>query len=1095
MAPMLKTGLIHAWETPELTSLNKLPPRATFTHFATAKQALTRDPNDSPWVLRLNGEWQFRCEPTPEAAMRFTEADALADATEWGVIQVPGNLQTQGHGKPHYANVQMPWPHEPPYVPAANLTGVYRRSFTVPANWTGQRILIHFGGATSVLAVYLNGTAIGLSKDSCLPAEFDLTAAVRVGEVNELIALVVQWSDSSFIENQDQWWLSGLHREVFLYTTPLTYIRDLHVRPALAADLRSATLDISIHVGATGAGSLPQGVSAEARLLDPEGREVFKKPLGAVLNVPARRSAYQYDRLRIDLRADVARPRLWSHETPALYTLVVTLKTPDGISHTSTRIGFRRIEIIDRDLLINGRRVLIKGVNRHDHHPDFAKAVPHETMVRDVTLMKQLNFNAVRTSHYPNDPRWLDLCDEYGLYVIDEANIESHDFLASICNDPRFATAFLDRVMRMVVRDKNHPAIILWSLGNESGYGPNHAAAAGWARQYDPSRPLHYEGAISKGQRFNSWAHGGAGTDLICPMYSSIKDLSEWSDLVTRHYTKNLPANPAGAALLEVIRPTIHEGRVDHLLAPVQTHIHPLARPVILCEYSHAMGNSNGSLADYFLLFKTKPGIQGGFIWEWLDHGLRVKLPDGRERFAYGGDFGDTPNDANFVCDGLVSADRIPHPACREFHRLAQPIAISLVTAKGSSAKIRVRNEYDFTQLDRAGLRATWTLLADGLPVRSGLIPASAFKDLAPDAHRDVAIGLGAIPAEARELHLNVSFDLARATSWAGVGHGVAAAQLALPTPATKLKRSPKPATALPAVTVDETLGGVGLRAAGVEARFDRATGMLASLRRDGRELLARGPLLQLWRAATDNDGVKLWTGQGGKALGRWQKLGLDAGLDHRSYAFTVSGPAKDGSVTVSLGHQATTPLRANWKDVLHTHRYTLHPDGRLAVENEIVLAKDYADLPRVGVRLDLVPGLRELSYFGRGPVENYSDRRVSADLGVWQNSVAGEYVDYVMPQEHGHHIDVRWLELAAKGKKAARLRIEGAPTLEFNATHFTAEDLYAAKHTTDLQPREETVLYIDVAQRGLGTASCGPDTLEAYRIPAGRHTLAFTLI
>ncbi|MBC8008928.1 MAG: DUF4981 domain-containing protein, partial [Burkholderiales bacterium] len=489
---------------------------------------------------------------------------------------------------------------------------------------------------------------------------------------------------------------------------------------------------------------------------------------------------------------------------------------------------------------------------------------------------------------------------------------------------------------------------------------------------------------------------------------------------------------------------------------------------------------------------------------------LRVHTSDGREHFAYGGDFGDKPNDANFVCDGLVSADRIPHPACHEHHRLAQPVAVALVKVgpdrrAGRSITLRVTNEHDFTALDRAGLRARWTLLADGQDVGSGAIPAAALKNLAPGASRDVTLALGKLPAEAREFHLNVTFALARDTAWADAGHIVASAQLALPpgTPGSSPARVSKDAVSPYPVTLTETLGGVQLSALGVEATFDRATGTLVSLRRDGVERLARGPLLQLWRGATDNDGIKLWTGQDGKSLGRWQKLGLHQGLDHRAARFDVSRPAKDGSITVTLAHEVTTPLRADWKDALHTHRYTLHPDGRLVVANEIVLAKDYADLPRVGVRLDIVPGLRQLAYFGRGPFENYSDRKAAADLGLYEGTVAGEYVDYVMPQEHGHHTDTRWIELSEVGpdRRAGRsakvpslLAVEAATPLEFNATHFTAEDLYAAKHTTDLKARAETILYLDAAHRGLGTQSCGPDALEHYRIAAGKHTFAFTL-
>jgi beta-galactosidase len=1108
---MLLNGLIRAWETPELTSLNKLPPRASFDAFPTAKQALARQRAKSPWFQSLDGEWQFRLERNPADAQAFTEGRPFNDSAAWGTIPVPANWQMHGHGRPHYTNVRMPFREEPPFTPADNPTGVYRRSFRIPASWSGRRTILHFGGADSVLAVYVDGVAVGLSKDARLPAEFDLTPLVRPGIDHELVAIVVQYSDASFLEDQDMWRLAGLHRSVSLHSTPLIHLADIKTTPHLDLATRTAELEVLVKVGFPK--NFPQpGTMVAVQLLDPRGRPVLKKPAAAEAHHDKGqefRHAQAFDRGFVRLRLSVPAPklRLWSHEDPALYTVLVSLTPPksslDDASHAAVRVGFRKVEVRQRDLLINGKRVLIKGVNRHDHHPDTAKALTLEDLRRDVVLMKRFNFNAVRCSHYPNDPRFLDLCDELGLYVIDETNAESHDFHNTLCHDPRYATPWLDRALRMVVRDINHPSIIAWSLGNESGYGPAHDAAAGWVRHYDPSRILHYEGAISLWQGSSTILHGSLATDLICPMYTGIDDLKQWLDFADKH----CPAAPAPHTSLERVADHApwNQPRDGRPRPPLRTPLHPLARPIILCEYSHAMGNSNGSLADYYRLFKTRAGIQGGFIWEWVDHGLRVKTADGREHFAYGGDFGDTPNDANFVCDGLVSADRIPHPACHEHHRLAQPVAVSLVKVgpdrrAGRSVVIRIRNEHDFTSLDAAGLRATWTLLADGQPVAEGVLPAAALKSLAPGASREVALALGALPAEAREFHLNVSFALARATAWAEAGHVIAAEQLTLPAPRSANHKSSiinhKSTTAAAAVRAEETLGGYLLSApaARVEASFDRATGTLVSLKRDGRETLVRGPLLQLWRAATDNDGVKLWSGQNDKPLGRWQKLGLDRGLEHRVAAFDIAAPAQDGSVTLTLAHQATTPTRANWKDVLHTHRYTLHPDGRLVVENEIVLAKDYADLPRVGLRLDLQPGFRRLAYFGRGPFENYGDRKTAADLGLYETTVAGEYVDYVMPQEHGHHTDTRWIELTTDAKKAALFAVEAETTLEFNATHFTAEDLFVAKHTTDLKARPETILYLDAAHRGLGTASCGPDALPHYRVPAGKHRLAFTL-
>ena len=1106
---MLLTGLVKAWETPELTSLNKLPPRATFDAYPTARQALARGREKSPWFRSLDGEWQFRIERSPADAQAFAANRPAAGSAGWGRIPVPSNWQMHGHGRPHYTNVTMPFPEEPPFTPKDNPTGVYRRSFRIPDAWRGMRVVLHFGGADSVLAVYLDGVAVGLSKDSRLPAEFDLTSLVRPGTDHELVAIVVQYSDASFLEDQDMWRLGGLHRSVCLYATPPVHLADITITPHVDADAsaaKPAAFEVAVKVGFPQNLPLP-GAKVSVQILDPRGRAVLAKL--AVLEVGHQRQSTGFDRgaARFRLTVPAARVRLWSHEDPALYTVAVSLTPPKGsgagASHAAIRTGLRRVEVRQRDLLINGKRVLIKGVNRHDHHPDRAKALAFETLLQDVLLMKRFNFNAVRCSHYPNDPRFLDLCDEHGLYVIDETDAEAHDFHNSLCADPRYATPWLDRAMRMVVRDVNHPSIIAWSLGNESGYGPAHDAAAGWIRHYDPSRPVHYEGAVSRWQSAATFLHGSAATDLICPMYSSIDELNKWLDFADKHCPPAPAESYAGLLARFADDPAVRPHRPRVGAFPLPTPLHPLARPVILCEYSHAMGNSNGSLSDYYHLFKTRAGIQGGFIWEWLDHGLRVRTADGREHFAYGGDFGDTPNDANFVCDGLVSADRIPHPACHEHHRLAQPVAVELAKVgpdrrAGRSVVIRIRNDHDFIALGRAGLRAAWTLLADGQGLASGVIPAAALKNLAPGAHRDVALRLGGFPPEAREFHLNVAFTLARATSWAEAGHMVASVQLTLPpakipNPKSQILKKAAADAGYP-VGVAETLGGFALSAAGVEAVFDRATGTLASLRRDGRERLVRGPLLQLWRGATDNDGIKLWSGQHGKALGRWQKLGLDRGLEHRVARFELSAPAADGSVTVTLAHQATTPSRLDWKDALHTHRYTLHPDGRLAVANDIVLAKDYADLPRVGVRLDLVPGLRQLAYFGRGPFENYSDRKAAADLGLYEGTVAGEYVDYVMPQEHGHHTDTRWIELTTQEKKPALFAVEAAPTLEFNVSHFTAEDLYAAKHTTDLKARPETILYLDAAHRGLGTNSCGPDALERYRVPAGRHTLAFTL-
>jgi len=1073
---MLHQGLIRIWENPEFTSLGRLPARSTFDYFPTASMARSSAAGKSPWKIELNGAWDFHLAPNPESAQQQL---SKVKRIKWNSIQVPGNWEMQGYGKPHYTNVQMPFTQEPPHVPKDNPTGIYRRTFSAPKSWKGMRVVLHFGGADSVLCVQVNGLQVGISKDSRLPAEFDITEAVRIGAPNEIVATVVKWSDASFVEDQDMWWLAGLHREVFVQAMPEVFISDIHVKPSLEADLKTATLDVSTHVGFLGEGPLKIATTVEAQLFDPAGKPVFKKPLQGELAIKP--LSFNHSHLRVDLSASLKNPQLWSHESPNLYTLVVSMRSEKGESHSAVRVGFRRIEISGRNLLINGRRVLIHGVNHHDHHPDFGKAVPYDTMVRDVQLMKQFNFNAVRCSHYPNDPRWLDLCDKYGLYVIDEANIESHAFHNYLCADTRYAKAWLDRAMRMVIRDKNHPSVIFWSLGNESGYGANHDAAAGWIRHYDPSRPLHYEGAISRGQSGITWAHGSLATDVICPMYPALDEIAKWSAFVSKHWKEKDRGADRAEALKQLVAAGVEDKKKLATLPGISTPLHPLERPVILCEFSHAMGNSNGSLHDYYELFRTKPGVQGGFIWEWLDHGIRQKTKDGREFFAYGGDFGDMPNDGNFVCDGMVSADRIPHTAMWEFKHLAQPVAVEVLDA--TKGRFLVCNRHDFSTLD--GLEGRWELLLDGVATRSGKL--SPLKIVAGGG-KEIVIAFGKLP-EAAEAHLLIRWFTRRDSLFAGRGHEVAWDQFLL----QGGKRQPLPVSDDASILIEESDKSLVLHADDLSVAFDEKSAQLTSLTWKGREMLVRGPLAELNRAATDNDGLKLWTGQDTKALGRWQKLGLCAGeLAHRSAGFEWQiNP--EGTITVELRHQVSA--RKRWKDCLHIHRYTVHPEGRLVVENAFTFSgKDMTDLPRVGVRMDLVAGLEKLVFHGAGPWETYCDRKAAAIVARHESTVSGEFVDYAMPQEHGHHVDVRWLELSGTKSRTGALHIEGAPLLEFNASHFTCEDLFAAKHPTDLTPRAQTVLYLDAAHRGLGTASCGPDTLEKYQLRATNYSLRYEL-
>ena len=788
-------------------------------------------------------------------------------------------------------------------------------------------------------------------------------------------------------------------------------------------------------------GQPQDGFEVEAQLYDASGKAMLKQPLrGAVIAKIYPHNPYATPPLNHAVfETEIKNPKIWSSETPHLYTVVVSLhKDDETIEATPCRVGFRRVEMGNRELLVNGKPVMMRGMNRHEHDGVTGKAITRESMIRDIELMKQFNVNAVRTSHYPNDEKWYDLCDEYGLYLIDEANLESHDFMANLCRDGRYAPAFVDRALRMVERDKNHPSVIIWSLGNESGYGPNHDAMAGWIRGYDSSRPLHYEGAVwgwDKGE-----AAGARVSDIICPMYSSIESIVKWAQ---------------------------EDNANDR-------------RPLILCEYSHAMGNSNGSLGDYWDAFEKYHGLQGGFIWEWVDHGILQRASDGREYYAYGGDFGDEPNDLNFCCDGIVATDRTPHPALYEFKKLSQPIAVRWKSEKKNL--LEITNKRDFTNL--SDVRGEWTLEVDGKAIKSGKLP---LLKTAPGQSETVEIKVPSPEiARGQEAFLMVRFSLAKDASWASAGHEIAWEQLPIKLPVAKTTRV-APQRFAP-LQMHEENGQIIVSGENLEVVFSRENGVLANYKVSGEELILSGPKLQVWRGATDNDGIKGWSGQDGKPLGRWLNAGLHEIVFNTPEISSTAN--RNGSVTVSI--RQSVNCKAGENVLVHQHVYTIRPDGSVRVENLFRVDAALPDLPRLGVTMTLPPQFENLEWFGHGPHENYSDRNRASWISRFQSTVTDEYVDYVLPQEHGNKTELRWMALKSE---TAGLRFALDKPGEGSASHFTPEDLFAAKHTTDLTPRAETIVNLDVAQRGLGTASCGPDTLPQYRIEPGDYQLDFVIM
>ncbi len=1022
----MTTKIINDWENPQIIAVNRLPMHATGFPFPDEAAALTRDPQRSPWVKSLDGAWQFYLAPNPETLPQGFITEHY-DASAWDLIQVPGNWTQQGYDKPIYCNVQMPIPNTPPTVPQFdNPTGLYRQKFDLPQAWDGRRVIISFGGVDSFFYLWVNAQKVGLSKDSRLPAEFDITDYLHAG-TNTIVTQVMRWSDASFLEDQDQWRLAGMYRSVNLYSLPNLYLSDVFARPSLD----QAYLHGNLRVEARLAGSLElaSGCQVQMQLFDAQGQPLFDDYISQTF------TPQDNEPDRVTLQQAIQSPLKWTHETPYLYTLVVRLCDPQGqpIQYYSHRIGFRSVEIKNRDLLINGQRVFIRGVNRHEHDDTTGKALSLQSMLTDIRLMKQHNINAVRTSHYPNDERWYDLCDEFGLYVWDEANIETHSLYNRLCQEPEWRAAFLERGARMLERDKNHASVVVWSLGNESGYGVNHDMLAGWMRGYDPSRPIHYEGAINP-----DWSKGQFSTDIICPMYPSVDRI------------------------------------VDFVLQNADS------RPLIMCEYAHAMGNSVGNLKEYWEAIESQPGLQGGFIWDWVDQSICKTAPDGKVYWAYGGDFGDTINDMNFCNDGLVYPDRSLHSAMFEVRKLFQPVRVRALDLQNGNFEIS--NWHNFSTL--AYLSATWELIQDGEVIQSGLLPLLKTR---PGFSEMIQIPYSLARANGRaEVWLNLRFTLSNAASWADAGHQVAWEQFKLP---VTLSRTLLPSfKGLPPLQISERGQVLTVAGQGFSLDFERTTGLLTDFVWHTIPLLQSGPRLNIWRAATDNDGMKWDLSDERKLLFHWLKAGLNR-LQHNLLSFEV-----DQSQPHMLSVKTRLLAQAQGLDAGFNHEltYQIFENGMLGLDLALNCFGDLPPLPRIGLSLALPAGFESFTWFGRGPQESYQDRKAGLPVGLYQSTVTGQYEPYIMPQEHGNKTDVRWAALA--NAAGTGLLVSANKLIEASASHYTAADLYQAMHTNELTARPEVILNLDIAQSGLGGASCGPGTLDKYLIQPGTYNLRLLL-
>ncbi|TXJ86494.1 DUF4981 domain-containing protein [Streptomyces lavendulae] len=912
----------------------------------------------------LNGSWRFRLSPTAEAGSFAREG---YDAGGWAELAVPGHWVLQGHGSPAYTNHRYPFPVDPPRVPAENPTGDHLRYFDLPADWpdgAGDGAVLRFDGVESCARVWLNGTELGTFKGSRLAHEFAVGPLLRAAG-NVLAVRVHQWSAGSYLEDQDQWWLPGIFRDVTLLHRPADGVGDFFVHASYDHRTGTGTLRVDSDV---------------------EGR-VTVADLG--IDVPAGEPV-------------TVAVRPWSAEEPRLY---------DGVLATSgervpLRIGFRTVEVADGLLRVNGRPVLFRGVNRHEWHPERGRALDPGTMRADVLLMKRHNINAVRTSHYPPHPAFLDLCDEYGLWVIDECDLETHGFTETgwrdnPVDDDRWTPALLDRAARMVERDKNHPSVVLWSLGNEAGTGRGLTAMAGWMRARDPSRPLHYEG------------------DRDC------RD----TDVYSRMY--------AGHAEVE---------RIGRRLDGGPRHRRQL--PFFLCEYAHAMGNGPGGLADYQGLFASYDRLQGGFVWEWIDHG--IAHPE--LGFAYGGDFGEELHDGNFVCDGLVFPDRWPSPGLVEYKKVLEPVGL---TGDDGDGTVRVTNGYDVAGL--SALALSWSYQVDGETLASGALPVP---DLAPGESADVALPPPPAGAPNGEAHWLVRAVLAADAPWAERGHVVAWGQF------RAVERTP------PRVPATARLRSAGKVLHLGPGSFDARTGTLTAVG----DVPVTGLRLDVWRAPTDNDEGAAW--QHDPRCGPlWRRLGLHR-MRHRLDAMEAGGDALTVRTRVA---PAGTELGLST-----VYRWTADGD-RLRLAVRVVPEGDWTlPLPRLGIRYGLrAASTDRVRWFGGGPGEAYPDIKSAAMLGRWESTVEDLQTPYVRPQENGARIDVRWAELGG-------LRVEGDPVFLLTARRWTTEQLDAATHRTGLAPGDTVWVTLDHAQHGIGSQSCGPGPLPRYRLRAEPAEFSF---
>ena len=1018
------SNIKNDWENAQVIGINKEPPHNTLIPFPDIESALNGK-ELSPYYKSLNGKWKFNwVKKSDERAIDFYKAEF--NDKNWDIIDVPSNWQMRGYGKPIYLDFKYPPSINIKEIPKIdhnyNPVGSYRTEFEIPEAWENREIFIHFDGVKSAFYIWLNGKMVGYSQGSMNPAEFNITTYVQKGR-NILAVEVYRWSDGSYLEDQDMWRFSGIYRDVYLFSTPKIHIRDFFIYCDFDDNYINAELNLKGKIRNYGKDKI-EAYSIELFLFDLDGSTIESKPL--------MKSSFNSDKegeTEIILQTNVKQPKKWTAETPNLYRILLILKnTKNEIIEVETCIfGFRKVEIRDSQILINGKPIIIKGVNRHEHDPDHGRAVPLERMIQDIKIIKQNNINAVRTCHYPNHPKWYDLCNEYGIYVLDECNVESHGLREIIpTSDPQWTDACIDRMVRMVERDKNHPSIIIWSLGNEAGFGDNFKKMKYAALEIDNTRPIHYEGDSRH-----------EITDIISFMYVASKNLER---IAKKHLKKG-----------------------D-------------MRPHILCEYAHAMGNSLGNFQKYMDVFERNNNCIGGFIWDFMDQGLRKTSEDGKEFWAYGGDFGDEPNDLNFCINGIVMPDYKPNPALFEVKKVYQNISIYPIDLV--DGKVNIQNKYNFIPLNFVDI--SWELTANGITIQDGKID---FVNLKPGEQLELELNYEPFELKSNtEYHLKISSILNKDMVWAKEGHVLAWDQFKI-----DFKIPPEKYADIqdmPRLNYDELNESIKVEGKNFSIKIGKDSGAIESFQCDHVELISTPLIPNFWRAPTDND------------------MAIAQILDEHEYpmdkSWKIAGKKrKVYSIKTEVIQPQVVRIKVNSdvqnaEDFLET-TYTIYGSGDIFIENKI---KPLKEMYRFGMQMSIHGQCNYLRWFGRGPHENMVDRNLGAPVGIYSDLVENLIHPYIRPQENGNRTDVRWFTITNKeGIGLLGSDVEGN-FLNISAWPYTMEDLETATHNHELPRRDTITVNIDYKQQGVGGDLTGlPSVHKEFKLLKNRiHSYCFRL-